>query len=161
MKLKWIWATVFIAALLTSGFFYNKYRIAPKVKFEALALTDLNGNAVSLNKFKDKKLFVNFMATWCSPCISELPSLEIAQQTLSPKNFQFILISDEPLERLRLLQQRVNVPVLCSVKKLSELKIYTIPASYLLNEKGEIVFKKTGGADWGSEEVLSEIQNAY
>lgn len=160
MKSKWIWATVLIAALLTAGFFYSKYRIAPKVKFEGLALTDLNGNVVSIDKVNGKKLFVNFMATWCGPCISELPSLEIAQQTLRAEDFQFLLVSDEPLERLKQLQQKVNLPVLHSTTKLTELKIYTIPTSYLLNGKGEIIFKKTGGMNWASEETLNELRVA-
>ncbi len=160
MKSKLVWGAVGVAIVLTVGFLYNKFLVAPKIKFEGLTLTDLNGQSVSLNNFEDKKLFVNFMATWCGPCMAELPSLEAAQQTLASENFLFLLVSDEPIQKLKYLQQKVNLPVLHSAQKLSDLKIFSIPTSYLLNKKGEIVFKKTGGDDWASQEMLHELRQA-
>lgn len=147
-----------VVAVGAAVFFYNKYRVAPVVKFESLALTNLNGQAFSLDSFQNKKVFINFMATWCGPCIGELPALENAQAILAVEGFQFVLVSDEPVERLRILQQHVQLPVLHSVDKLNTLKIYSIPTSYLLNKEGKLVFDKTGEADWADEVMLQELR---
>jgi thiol-disulfide isomerase/thioredoxin len=158
MKGKFIFIAGIVIAILVAGFFYNKYRIAPNVKFETLELTDINGNKVSLEKFKDQKLFINFFATWCGPCMSEMNSIENAQQILLPDNFGFILISDEPVEHLKNFQQQTQVLVLHSEKKLSQLDIVTIPTTYLLNKNHEIVLKETSAENWASEEIIDKLK---
>lgn len=156
--------TIFIAgiaiAVLVAGFFYTKYRVAPNVKFETLKLTDLDGKEVSPAMFKHQKVLVNFFATWCGPCIRELPSLERVETYFSKEDFQLILISDEPVERLKDFKQSTGLmfTILHSEKKLHDLKIETIPTTYLLNSKGEIVFKKTGEEDWGSEAMIGKLK---
>lgn len=161
MKNKFIFLVGIVIAILVAGFFYNKYRVAPKVKFETLKLTDLNGNKISLDSFQGQKMFINFFATWCGPCIKEVPSLLSAQQILAKENFRFVLISDEPIERLKHFQEQTGtrVPILHSEKKLLEYKIYTIPTSYVLNSNHEIVFKKTGEEDWASDAVIQNLKN--
>ena len=122
-------------AILVAGFLYNKYRVAPELKIEMLALTDLNGNKVSLNSFQNKNLFINFFATWCGPCMHEVPSLTLAQQILLKEHFQFIFISDEPIARLQNFSERNDGKflILHSKKSLQQYKIFSIPASYVLN----------------------------
>lgn len=148
-----------VVALVVAGFLYNKYRVAPKVKFESLALTDLSGNKISLEKFKGKKLFINFFATWCGPCMGEMASIENAQQIFANENFQFLLISDENPERLKNFQQQTQLLVLHSEKKLAELDIATIPTTYILNSKQEVVFKETNSENWASEEKIEQLKS--
>ncbi len=158
MKGKIIFIAGIVIAILIAGFFYNKYRVAPKLKFESLELTDINGNKISLDSFYHKKLFVNFFATWCGPCMNEMAAIENAQQILANDNFQFLLISDEPLARLKNFQQQTQLLVLHSEKKLSLLDIVTIPTTYIVNEKHEIVYKQTSEADWSSETMIEKMQ---
>lgn len=158
MKNKIIFTAAIVIAVLIAGFFYNKYRIAPKIKFESLELTDINGNEISIDSFHNKKLFINFFATWCGPCMSEIASIENAQQILANDNFQFLLISDEPLARLKTFQQQTQLLVLHSEKKLSLLDIVTIPTTYVVNAKREIVYKQTSEADWASETMIEKIR---
>lgn len=158
MKNKIILIASIVLAILIAGFFYYKYRVAPKVKFESLELTDLSGNRISLEKFKGKKLFINFFATWCGPCMRELASIENAQQILSAENFQFLLISDEAVERLTAFQQQTQLLTLHSEKKTAQFDIVTIPTTYVLNEKREIVIKRTGETDWASEEIIEKLR---
>lgn len=158
MKNKIIFTAPIVIAVLIAGFFYNKYRIAPKIKFESLELTDINGNEISIDSFHNKKLFINFFATWCGPCMSEIASIENAQQILANDNFQFLLISDESLARLKTFQQQTQLRVLHSEKKLSLLNIVTIPTTYVVNAKREIVYKQTSEADWVSETMIEKIR---
>ena len=160
MKNKFIGAAGILLITFVAFFLYDKYRIAPAVKFDTLRLTDLDGNQVSLEQFKDKKLFINFFATWCGSCLSEMPSLEAAQIALVKHSFQFILISDEPLARLKRFSNQSNLPfiILHSDEKLSELKIFTVPTTYVLNLKREVVFKKVEVEDWANETMINQLK---
>ncbi len=162
MKNRLIRIAAVVAALLVAGFLYNKYRIAPKIKPAALVLTDLTGHPFALDTFKNQKLFISFFATWCGPCLQELPSIFEAQQILEPVNFRFILVSDESIELLQRFNEKTESRflILHSEKKLHDYNIYTIPTTYLLNTKGEIIFKQTGEEDWASEKMIAKLKGA-
>ncbi len=160
MKNKLVFISAIAIGVLVAGFFYNKYRVAPKLKLETLVLTDLAGNKISLDSFQNKKLFLNFFATWCGPCVKELPSIALAQQILSKEKFQFILISDEPNERLLSFKEKSGEDflILHSEKPLQEYQIFSIPTSYVLNAKHEVVLKENGEEDWASNALLEKMK---
>ena len=149
-----------LTAILIAGFFYNKYRIAPKIKLESLDFTDLDGNAVNLDSFKNKKLLINFFATWCGPCVKEMPSLEKAKSILEKDEFKFLFVSDESVERLQSFQEQVGkqLVILHSKRPLREYKIFTLPTTYVLNSSKKIVFDKIGIADWADEDVIANLK---
>jgi thiol-disulfide isomerase/thioredoxin len=149
-----------LVALLVAGFFYNKYRVAPKIKLASIELTDLEGRPFSLDTFRNKKLFINFFATWCGPCMKELPSILNAQTALTPEGFQFVFISDESEGILQTLNDRAqgNFLILHSTQKLQEYNIYTIPTTYVVSTNREILLKQTGVEDWGSEKALARLR---
>ena len=152
---------IVVLAVIVAGYLYKKYRIAPDVKFETLALTDLNGNPVKLQDYQGKKLFLNFFQTWCGPCIGEFPSLDVAATVFLHNNFVFIAISDEPVPLLIHVQQHFNpryLIILHSVKPLKELGVFTYPTSYLLNTKSQVVFQKTGTEDWIKPDVIQSLR---
>jgi thiol-disulfide isomerase/thioredoxin len=162
MKNKIVITALLVIGLLIAGFLFNRYRVAPSVNFPDLALTDLNNNPVNLKQFQGKNVFVNFFATWCGPCIREMPSLQSAQASLQPDNFVFICISDEPITRLQSFVHRTQkkLIILHSVENMHGHNIYTIPTSYLLNKEGKVVFKKIGDSDWAAEASIAELRKA-
>ena len=162
MKNRFIFAVAIFVATLVAAFFFNKYKVAPAIKFETLDLTDIEERKISLDSFQNKKLFINFFATWCGPCLRELPSILEAQQKLSKEKIQFILISDEPLGKLIYFNEQTGgqFTVLHSEKSLQQYKIYSIPTSYLLNSGHEIIFKKTGEENWCDEKMLKRFREA-
>jgi len=158
---KFIAALLIVIGLLAAGYLYQKYRTAPAIKFDTLELTDLNGQPVKLQDYKGKKLFLNFFATWCGPCVGEFLSLDKASETLFPDNFLFISISDEPVALLNHFSYRVNSPhiiILHSVKKLHDLGVFTVPTNYVINNKGGVVFEKTGEQNWAKPEILEQLK---
>lgn len=158
MNNKAIKITLAIVLVLTGGYLYNKYRVAPVVAFNTLQLVDSNEQPVTLSAYNGQPLLVSFFATWCGPCVHELPSLVKAQQQLHSANLRVVLISDENntlLDRVRMRYPELTV--LHSVKKLPELDIATIPTTYLLNTKHQQVYKKVGEEEWDSESMVERI----
>jgi thiol-disulfide isomerase/thioredoxin len=74
-------------------------------RFPTVKLADLNGQSISLDQFKGKTIFLNFWATWCKPCIQEMPSIDSAQKLLSKNGVVFLLASDETPERIKEFKQ--------------------------------------------------------
>ena len=99
MKLTHI-ALILCAAVITI-YLFKKYRIPPAIAFPELALTDLSGNAVSLQDFQGKHIFLNFYATWCAPCRKEMPDLINASKKLTADDVLFIAVSDEDVGKIK------------------------------------------------------------
>jgi thiol-disulfide isomerase/thioredoxin len=151
-----------LAVILVADYIYSMYNVAPELNFGALSLSTLEGQPVQLASFKGKKVFVHFFGTWCGTCVKGLPSLEQAQTQLDKDNFLFVCISDESAETLKNFKAKTgfSIPILRSAKKLKELNILTLPTSYVLNPKGDMVYKKTGEKNWEDNDAMHELKMA-
>ena len=65
------------------------------------SLVDLNQNKVNLTSFKGKKVVINYWATWCRPCIKEMPELKRAEEILQKYNYTFLLVTDETISKIK------------------------------------------------------------
>ena len=142
----------------------SKIRINP-IKGDKRApdfcLKDLMGKKVELKQFKGKLVFLNFWATWCSPCKEEMPGMEALYQQFKEKNFILLAISVD-YEGVKPVQEFIKkhhytFPVLidpkCEVLDLFQVK--EIPTTFIINKKGRMVGKAVGPRDWKSPEVIS------
>jgi len=127
------------------------------------SLKDLNGKKVELKKFRGKIVFLNFWATWCSPCKEEMPHMEALYQQFKEKNFVLLAISVD-YEGIKPVKEFINkyqypFPVLldpkCETLDLFEVK--GIPTTFLIDKKGKMVGKAIGPRNWESLEVVSLI----
>ncbi len=159
MNRKWTFILV-VVLLAAAALLYNKYRVAPEIDFRQLQLTDLYGNEVSLKEYSGEKIFVGFFSTWCGPCIGEIHKLEMADKELKAKGVSFVLISDEPIERLHRfdLSKSVRVTILHTNKSLKELGIHTIPTNYILNSQFKVERKIVDGSGEKLEELLNSLR---
>lgn len=125
-------------------------------------LRDLDGNITNLKQAKGEIIIINFWATWCPPCIAEMPSLQDIFDRYG-KKVNFFFVSSESTDRLKsfLSKKGYHLPVFQSVSEAPELlQSNSLPTTYVLSKTGEIVVKKTGAADWNSEafhKLLKEL----
>ena len=140
-------------------FLYYRYRVAPDVKLPELPLRDLNGQAVNLEQFKGKTLFINYWASWCGDCLGEMPSIEEAWLQSDTNKVVFLMISDESPEKIKTFLARHPYPMkfLRLEKRLQEIGVYTLPTTYLYNAEGEEILTRVGSVDWSDKGMIGVI----
>ena len=162
MKKNTLTSVILILLIIcTAAFFYKRYKIPPAIDLPVMVLTDLSGDKVSLSSYSGNPLFLNFFATWCGPCIREIPELADLQSKLSGQGLQVICISDEPMDKLKILQSRMagRLIILHSESKFHDIGIYTYPTNYIFNAQGKKVYEKVDPDDWESDIVVNKVKS--
>lgn len=120
-------------------------------------LNDKEGNVFDFNDTKGKVVLVNFWATWCPPCVAEMPSLQELYDDYGDK-IEFLLVAHDEKEKVQefLLKQGYDFPIYFERDTTYEMfKSENIPTTYVINSTGKIVIEKTGAADWNSKKTRS------
>ena len=129
------------------------------VNFQDWQLEDLEGNRINFSELKNKVVFLNFWATWCPPCIAEMQSIQDLHDSYN-NDVVFLLISNENPEVVKAFKNKKGY-TLNSFKPLTEypdnFNIRSIPRTFLINKKGEIVIDKGGAANWNSDKVRRQL----
>ncbi|MCK5441812.1 MAG: TlpA family protein disulfide reductase [Maribacter sp.] len=120
---------------------------------------DLEGNPIALSDYKGKRILLNFWATWCRPCIEEMPALLKAQSRLEKEGYVFLLASDQSTETIKKFKAKKNFDFnfIKFTGSLAQLKIQALPTTFIYNEKGEKVDEITGGVEWDSQEIIGRL----
>lgn len=121
------------------------------------SIRTLEGKKVAFSQFNGKVVFLNFWATWCPPCVAEMPSIQNLYDSLKNDNVAFVLIADENKRTVQnfMKKNRFTFPVYVQGKDLPDLfNTRRIPATYILDQKGTVVFKHVGSAKWDDEACL-------
>jgi peroxiredoxin len=135
--------------------------VIPAVDFE---LEDQYGNIHRLEDYRGKTIFLNFWATWCSPCRGELPYLKEAFKEFGPKGFNIYGVSlDNDAESWKefLVKEEMTWPNVIAVTDgksapiVEEYGIRSIPTNFLISPEGKIVAKDLRGE--GIKEKLAEL----
>lgn len=122
-------------------------------------LTDQDGMAFNFNETKGKVVFLNFWATWCPPCIAEMPSIEALYRDYKDK-VVFVLVSNEDVETINTFKNKNNYNFkVCSPvsKPPSNFQTRSIPQTYVIDKSGKIVMDKSGAANWNSDTVRAVL----
>jgi thiol-disulfide isomerase/thioredoxin len=129
---------------------------------QLLDLQDANGQRFVRENYKGKVTVVNFWATWCPPCVEEIPSLNRLRQSMQGKPFELISIDyAEDKQRIEKFLQQVNVdfPVLLDSdgKVAASWGALVFPSTFVIGPDGMIHYGVNGGILWDSPEVISTL----
>ncbi|MBI9034492.1 MAG: TlpA family protein disulfide reductase [Bacteroidales bacterium] len=154
---------VILAAFISLGLFQplvkteNAIPLSPQVwSFE---FEDLEGQRIILGDFKDKVIFINFWASWCPPCVAEMPAIQKLYDQYH-EQMVFIIASDESRETIQKFLQKNNytIPFLIYKYQLpEELRASSVPATYVISKDGRIVIDKKGAAKWNGSRMIKQF----
>jgi len=140
---------------------YVEAKPAPDVGFSAA-----DGTAVSLADYRGKVLLVNFWATWCGPCVREMPELDALQAALGGDAFQVLAINQdwggakvaEPFLRERLGLANLALLLDSTWRFGQATKLRGLPTTFLVDADGAIVGDLEGIAAWNGEDARALIK---
>lgn len=131
---------------------------APDLKFK-----DENGEVVSLKSLEGKVVFINLWATWCPPCIHEMPSINKLRQTFKDNaDLVFLMVDvDGDIEKSKawMKRKKFDLPVHVPAGQIPrELFSGSIPTTIIVDKNNNIVGRHVGGADYMAQEVVDLIK---
>jgi peroxiredoxin len=135
------------------------YKGKPLPDFE---LSDLKGGKHKLSDYKGKVVLVNFWATWCPPCVKEMPSMQRLQDKYQDRDFQILAVNmgeDATTITIFLDKIKVNFPILMDSDGavLKQWKIFAFPTTFLVDKEGNIAYGLFGGLEWDSPEAMAVV----
>ena len=128
-----------------------------------LRLTDLDGKTHDLADYKGKVVLVNFWASWCPPCVKEMPSMQRLKEKMAGKPFMILGVNlAEPEQEVRdFLSTKVKVdfPILMDRDGavLKAWKVFVFPTSFVIGPDGTIRYGLYGELEWDTDEVIRVI----
>jgi len=127
-------------------------------------LADINGQAVNFAEFEGKVVFVNFWATWCGPCLGEMPEIQkLYDKFKDNKNVVFVLVTNEDTKTINQFvdKKKYTFPVYTALSNPpNKFATKSIPTTFLIDKKGNIIIHKVGAANWSGKKVIETIENA-
>jgi len=117
------------------------------------------GEATNLNTSEGKVVLINFWATWCPPCVAEMPSLQSLYDAYGTQvDFYFVTTDEDERVEQFMNKKGYDFPVqYIKYREPSALSTSSLPTTYVISKEGKIVMEKTGAANWDSKSVHATL----
>lgn len=137
--------------------------VSPTVTAPEIDLVDLDGKKWSLSDLKGRPVIINFWATWCPPCIEEMPSIERAWNIVKDEGIQVMAISygeDQDLVEAFRARYPMSFPVIADTtgEVVRQWPVKGLPTTVVVNSAGEIVYQVVGTREWDDSEILNKVR---
>ncbi len=145
----------------TGGAMSNFVLLKERVPAPTTPFTDASGTEMTLKDFEGEVLLLNFWATWCAPCVHEMPSLDKLQASYPDGDFKVLAMSQdrggakkaEPFLRDKLGLPHLHLMLDPKMTLGRAFRNRGIPVSYAIDKKGYVVGSLAGIAEWDSDEA--------
>ena len=153
-----LWCAACGTALAQNGRWYPENEPPP-----ALVLKDVDGKEYDLAALKGRMVIVNFWATWCGPCVAEMPSLQALATRLGEKNAVVLGVNyHESAQKIREFQDRIPVrfPLLRDPwqEASGTWKVRVLPTTFIIDANGVLRYRVVGEVDWSSKTVADRLR---
>jgi len=135
----------------------------PSIQLSEIKLSDLNGHSFNPEQYRGKAIFINFWATWCRPCLEELPSIQKAMELIPKDKIIFLFASNEAVEQIDQFKKNNDYNFnYVRAENIEELNIMALPTTFIFNPEGKLIFSEMGYRQWDKKENLGLIsKNIY
>ncbi len=165
--LRWAGIVVVVVAVAFGYVYLSEHRgyaLKKGTEAPAFRLPSLAGGQVDLASQRGKVVVLNFWATWCPPCVEEMPSLERLYRTLSPEGLSVVAVAcdDDQADVQKFVSQHgLTLPVLIDLGGRvagDDYRTTGYPETFLLDRQGRIVRHVVGPEEWDSPEMIAELR---
>lgn len=130
-------------------------------KVPSFELPALDNTVWTPDTLKGKPWVINFWATWCPPCIEEIPSMNAAFEALAPQGIGMLAINaGEGTEAVEEFLQRISIEfpnVLGNADTLPNWSVKALPTTIVVDAEGNVVFEALGPREWDDERLLQNV----
>lgn len=135
----------------------------PSNNDEELILIDENGKKIALSELKGKVVFINLWATWCGPCVEEMPSISSLKKKFKDnKNIVFVLLNveaDFKKSKKFMKDKNHDLPIYIAGKTIpSKYFQEAIPTTLIFNKNGDLEAKIQGGRNFDDPEIYEALK---
>jgi thiol-disulfide isomerase/thioredoxin len=130
---------------------------------ESLSIQDLNGATISLEQYIGKTVIVNLWATWCKPCIKEMPSFERLIEKLPADDFVFLFASNEDQKLIQkfIERRKFDLKFIQLKSGYESLGAYSLPTTLIYDKNGELVDTYVGSKEWDTPETIAQLTKTH
>ncbi len=129
----------------------------------SFVLPDLSGKAVRMQDLRGKVVLLNLWATWCAPCVEEMPTLQALEKKMAGRDFVLLAVSEDEQPKAVgpwIAQRGFTFPVLLDERGQvgADLGITGYPETFIIDRQGRIVHHHVGYRDWSDREIVAALE---
>jgi peroxiredoxin len=143
----------------------NQFKSQEGYMAPRFSLRNLKGNMEGLDDHLGKVIVVNFWATWCVPCVKEMPSFENLYRRYRSQGLTLLAVSLDKGDSSKVQEfadkHKLSFPILLDTKGVAE-KLYpsfSIPFTYVIDKQGRVVARVDGAKNWESSETFEAVEH--